>query len=73
LNLFGENHSTVATSMNNLASLYEKIGDLPKAEDFFLKSIKIFRMLLGENHHKVATGLHNLASLHTIMGQKNES
>ena len=32
--LFGMNHSEVAKSLNNLGSLYEKMGEIKKAEIF---------------------------------------
>ena len=36
--LFGKNHSDVASSLDNLGTLYKYMGDQMKAEDFFLEN-----------------------------------
>ena len=40
-NLFGENHSEVAASLKNLIALYKIMGNLPKTDEFQLRSLKI--------------------------------
>ena len=67
-NLFGENHSDVAMSYNNLGNLYDNKGNLSKAEEFYLKSLKIYENLFGENHSDVAKSYNNLGSLYDNMG-----
>ena len=37
------------------------MGNLPKAEEFYLKSLKIYENLFGENHSHVATLYNNLS------------
>ena len=37
------------------------MGNLPKAEEFHLKSLKIYENLFGENHSNVATSYYNLS------------
>jgi len=49
-NLGANNHSYVATAMNHLGALYRNMGNLSKAEEFHLKSLKIRLNLFGENH-----------------------
>ena len=44
------------------------MGNLPKAEEFYLKSLKIRQNLFGENHSNVATSYNNLGSLYDNMG-----
>ena len=38
-NFFGKNHPLYAQSINNLASLYRKMGQYEKSESFFIESI----------------------------------
>ena len=63
-----ENHSDVAMSLNNLGALYYNMGNLPKAEEYYIKSLKIRQNLFGENHSDVATCLNNLGILYINMG-----
>ena len=52
----------------NLGLLYDNMGNLQKAEEFYLKSFKIYENLFGENHSDVATSYNNLGSLYYNMG-----
>ena len=63
-NLFGENHSFTAQSLNNLGFLYNILGNLEKAEEFYLKSLKICQNLFSENHSDVD----NLGTLYDNLG-----
>ena len=60
LGLFGEKHSSVATSYNNLGMAYHAKGDLDKAIDYYNKALKIWLELFGERHPDVATSYNNL-------------
>jgi len=55
-------------SLNNLGLLYQKSWNLVKAEEFYLKSLKIKQYLFGENHADVATSLNNLRLLYKKLG-----
>ena len=44
------------------------MGNLPKAEEFLLKALKIRQNLFGENHMDVADSLNNLGILYQNMG-----
>ena len=44
------------------------MGNLPKAEEFYLKALKIRLNLFGENHSDVAASFNNLAILYNNMG-----
>jgi tetratricopeptide (TPR) repeat protein len=57
--LLGENHPHVATSLNNLALLYESQGRYKEAEPLYLEAIYIFRERLGENHPHAQTVYQN--------------
>ncbi len=66
--LLGENHPRYAHSLNNLAMLYQAMGDYAKAEPLFLQALEISKRALGENHPDYATSLNNLALLYKAMG-----
>ena len=44
------------------------MGNLPKAEEYYLKSLKIRQNLFGEDHCDVAMSLHNLGCFYDNMG-----
>ena len=45
-----QNHPDIATSLNNLASLYYSQRKYEEAEPLFLQAIEIFKQSLGEEH-----------------------
>ena len=59
-------------AFNNLGSLYDNMGNLPKAEEFYLKSLKIYQNLFGENHSSVATSFNNLGILYKKIGNRQK-
>ena len=64
----GENHPDYATSLNNLAALYQAQGDYARAEPLFRQALEIRKKALGENHPDYATSLNNLAVLYKAQG-----
>jgi tetratricopeptide (TPR) repeat protein len=70
--LLGENHPHVATSLNNLAGLYESQGRYDEALPLYQRTVEIFEKQLGENHPHVATSLNNLAGLYESQGRYDE-
>ena len=54
-------HPDVATSLNNLALLYESMGRYAEAEPLFRHSLEIREKRLGPDRPAVATSLNNLA------------
>jgi tetratricopeptide (TPR) repeat protein len=48
--LLGDNHPDVASSLNNLAYLYESQGRYTEAEPLYLQALAIAEQALGENH-----------------------
>jgi Tetratricopeptide repeat len=54
----------LATSLNNLASLYESMSRYAEAEPLYFHSIAISEEQLGANHPDTATSLNNLARLY---------
>jgi len=59
----GEEHPDTATSLNDLAELYEAVGDYTKAEPLYQKALAIRQKVLGPDHPNTATSLENLAVL----------
>src|SRR5262249_51280660 len=62
--LLGEAHPDVATSLSNLATLYQAQGRYDDAEPLYHQAITMYQQLLGEAHPDVATSLSNLATLY---------
>jgi tetratricopeptide (TPR) repeat protein len=68
-----EEHSDVATSLNNLAYLYERQGKYQEAEPLHLQALELRKRLLGDNHTDVAVSLGNLAELYRSQGRYEEA
>ena len=61
---FGEQDSRLATSLNNLALLYDTQGKYAQAEPLYQRALAIDQKTLGPDHPDVATSLNNLALLY---------
>ena len=66
--LLGDASPYYATSLNNLAWLYNSQGAYARAEPLFRQALEICRKAQGENHPDYATGLNNLAGLYYVRG-----
>jgi tetratricopeptide (TPR) repeat protein len=66
--VLGERHPDYANSLNNLAELYEAMGDYGKAEPLCRQALAINKEALGDKHPNYATSLNNLAELYHAMG-----
>ncbi len=62
-----------ATSLGNLAALYDALGDYARAEPLLFEAITIRKSLNGENHPRYATSLNNLAAHYSSMGEYAKS
>ena len=65
----GEEHPAYATSLNNLAVLYDAMGRHADAEPLYKQATEIRRTALGEEHPAYADSLNNLAMLYDAMGR----
>jgi CHAT domain-containing protein/Tfp pilus assembly protein PilF len=65
----GADHPETATSLNNLAFLYESQGQYAKAEPLFLRAQAILEKALGADHPDTASSLNNLATLYRSQRQ----
>jgi tetratricopeptide (TPR) repeat protein len=64
----GETHPSYATSLHNLAALYQSQDRYAEAEPLYQRVIEIFKTALGETHPGYATSLNNLAALYESLG-----
>nr|MDJ0843452.1 CHAT domain-containing protein [Crocosphaera sp.] len=69
----GENHPSTATSLNNLAGLYESQGRYTEAEPLLQQALAINKEQLGENHPDTASSVNNLAVLYKSQGRYTEA
>ncbi len=53
----------MATSLNNLAGLYESQGRYEEAEPLYLRTLEILVNCLGENHSHIQTAWNNFRYL----------
>ncbi|MEH2057724.1 MAG: tetratricopeptide repeat protein [Nostoc sp.] len=68
--LLGDAHPDVATSLNNLALLYNSQGRYDQAEPLFLQALEIRQQVFGVNHPNTVTVRQNLENL---QAQKSDS
>ena len=71
--MFGENHADVATSCNNLASVYTCLGEYNQAKELYEKALMIRKIIFGENHAYVAINYNNLALVYNSLGEYNQA
>jgi tetratricopeptide (TPR) repeat protein len=69
----GEEHPSVALSLNNLALLYNSQGRYSEAEPLCLQALELYKRLLGDEHPDVALSLNNLAALYDNQGRYSEA
>jgi CHAT domain-containing protein/Tfp pilus assembly protein PilF len=62
-------HPDVATSLNNLAALYQRLGRYADAEPLYQRSLAIFEKALGHDHPDVEPLLNNLAEVYESQGR----
>ncbi len=70
---FGPEQVNVATSLNNLAELYNAQGKYAQAEPLYKRSLAIVEKALGQDHPVVATSLNSLAELYRAQGKYAEA
>ena len=64
----GPDHPDLTPGLNNLAALYDVLGDFDRAEPLYLRALAITEKSSGPDHPDTAIGLGNLAVLYTFMG-----
>ena len=63
----------MATSLNNLAGLYQAQGKYAEAEPLYQRALAIREKALGPEHPDVANSLNNLAVLYRAQGKYAEA
>ena len=71
--LFGEDHADIASSYNNLASVYGSLGEYNQAKELYEKALMITKKIFGENHANIASSYNNLATLYCHMKEYNKA
>ena len=69
----GPDHPDTATSLNNLAVLYESMGRYGEAESLYQRALAIVEQQLGPDHPDTASSLNNLAVLYWGQGDRASS
>ncbi|MDZ8087166.1 MAG: tetratricopeptide repeat protein, partial [Nostoc sp. DedQUE12b] len=70
--LLGEEHPSLATSLNNLALLYGSQGRYSEAEPLLIQALDIFERRLGANHPNTVDMREGLAYLRDRLSQNPE-
>jgi len=70
---FGDQVLRLATSLNNLATLYYSQGKYAQAEPLFRRALAIREKALGPEHPQVATVLENYAALLHKLNRESEA
>ncbi len=63
----------MASSLNNLAALYQTQGRYAEAEPLYQRSLAIVEKALGSEHPDVATSLENYSTLLRETGRGSEA
>ena len=71
--VLGPDHPNTASSLNNLAALYDSQGKLTEAEPLFRRALEIRERVLGPDHPDTALSLNNLAVLYKAQGKLTEA
>jgi tetratricopeptide (TPR) repeat protein len=69
----GKDHPSTATSLNNLAGLYDLQGRYAEAEPLYKRALEIHEKALGKDHPSTAIDLNNLALLYKSQGKYAEA
>jgi len=71
--VLGKEHPDTAATYNNLAGVYQAMGNFPQALDYYQKDLEISEKVLGKEHPSTATTYNNLACVYQAMGNKRSS
>ncbi len=71
--VLGPDHPVTASSLNNLALLYQAQGKLTDAEPLHRRALEIRERVLGPDHPDTALSLNNLAGLYQSQGKLTEA
>ncbi|MDJ0674408.1 MAG: CHAT domain-containing protein [Calothrix sp. MO_167.B42] len=69
----GDQHPSVAQSLNDLANLYSNQGRYGDAEPLYTRALAMKKRLLGDQHPSVAQSLNDLANLYSNQGSYGDA
>ena len=72
-NRLGEEHISVAASLNNLGIIYDDQGKYGQAETCHLQALAIRKKHLGKKHLNIAASLNNLGSVYRSQGKYEQA
>ncbi|MDM8522268.1 tetratricopeptide repeat protein [Desulfococcaceae bacterium HSG8] len=67
--LHGPEYPAVATELNNLAGVYDSLGEYENAKAMLDKALAIHKKAFGNDHPKVAIRLNNLGEVYRKLGE----
>ena len=67
------NQGDYATTLNNLAALYQAQGNYAQAEPLYQRALAIYEQVLGPQHPDTASSLNNLAGLYQAQGKYEQA
>ena len=70
---YGEQSEWIATSLNNIGSVYNSQGAYSQALSHYEQALKIWRAVFGENHPDVATSLNNIGLVYHSQGAYSQA
>ena len=71
--VFGDRHTSVAHSLNNIGMLYKTLGKHEEALKYYEESLSIYKQVFGDRHPDVATSLNNIGNLYNTLGRNQEA
>jgi CHAT domain-containing protein/Tfp pilus assembly protein PilF len=71
--VLGPSNRAYATSLNNLAVLYQTVGDYRRAETLFQEVLKSFGTILGKSHPDYATSLNRLGLVYRSLENSEQA
>ena len=66
--IYGQESEDIATSYNNIGTIYHNQGDFKKALDYYFKALKIREQVLGKEHPDTATTYNNIGLAYKAQG-----
>lgn len=69
---YGENHSTIAKSYNNIGFSLHVLGEHQEAIEYYTKALKIQQKIFDENHPDLAKSYNNLGTALCAVGKTKE-
>ena len=67
------NHPSLATSYNNIGSVYDSMGEYSKALSYYEKCLDMQKKTLPANHPSLATSYNNIGSVYDHMGEYSKA